>query len=507
MISLDELLNRYQMGERNFDRVQIRCGKLINKNLSDISLNGASLSQVSLRNCNLNRANLSKINITNSNLEGINLYEANLSKANFCVGDEQDYSQIRETILSDCTRMQERLSLEAVTQARNQMSVQISQQLHLFLFPTSFEEANLERADLSKADLRRVNLNNANLKGANLTNANLNEANLRGANLTNANLTGVKCDRANLSQANLTGAIVDSGSFSTAKLNWTIMPDGSVHSYPALELINSKLNPLKRKAWFPVTVKQDGDLTTSKFAGKPWLSADELFPQCGCCNNLMRFFLQLNLEQVPNSIKAKLGEGLFQFFYCVDCDDWQPFSESHLVRIIQPEGEAKEYELPHFQDNWSDDSLVGNSNGQFPARIIVNWKEITDYPDWIDAESTGVAIDDEELKIILSDIDRDESGLRNFSYLESSQRNEIVNEVMYEEKVVFHDKDKLAGYPHWVQDPEYPNCPICDRSMDKLIFEFASDNNIPYLWGDVGTGYFLQCSEHKKQVAFLWQCG
>lgn len=43
--------------------------------------------------------------------------------------------------------------------------------------------------------------------------------------------------------------------------------------------------------------------------------------------------------------------------------------------------------------------------------------------------------------------------------------------------------------------------------MNKIIFEFASDDNIPYLWGDAGTGYFLQCLEHKKQVTFLWQCG
>ena len=68
-------------------------------------------------------------------------------------------------------------------------------------------------------------------------------------------------------------------------------------------------------------------------------------------------------------------------------------------------------------------------------------------------------------------------------------------------------KDKLAGYPRWIQNPEYPNCSICDRTMDRLIFEFASDDNIPYLWGDVGTGYFLQCPEHKQQVTFLWQCG
>ena len=78
---------------------------------------------------------------------------------------------------------------------------------------------------------------------------------------------------------------------------------------------------------------------------------------------------------------------------------------------------------------------------------------------------------------------------------------------MYGEKTLLYEKDKLAGYPRWVQDPQYPNCPLCDRSMERLIFEFASDDNIPFLWGDGGTGYFLQCPKHKEQVAFLWQCG
>jgi len=280
------------------------------------------------------------------------------------------------------------------------------------------------------------------------------------------------------------------------------MPNGSLHSNPAIELINGKINSLKRKAWFPVTVKQDGDLTTSKFAGKPWLSQGESFPYCDCCNSLMRFFFQLNLEQIPNNIKGKFGNGLLQFFYCVDCDDSQPFSKSHLVRIIELKGEPAEYELPHFQDAWTDDSLVRKSNGQFPAKIIVNWKETTDYPDWIDMESMGITLDDKELEqenlSYFSDLKRE--------YHLRSQKSEIVDNVMYEEKI-FPDKDKLGGYPRWVQDPEYPNCPQCNCSMDRLIFEFASDDNIPYLWGDVGTGYFLQCPEHKKQVTFLWQCG
>ncbi|WP_319419507.1 pentapeptide repeat-containing protein [Pleurocapsa sp. FMAR1] len=513
MITLEEILNRYLAGERNFSQIKIRLGELANQDLSNINLSDASLSQVSLVGCNLSNANLSKANLPGSNLEGVNLSDADMSQTNFCVGESKDYAQIMTSIENSWTGIWKNLPTETATQAKEQMYAQMSQQLPEFLFPVSLKRANLERANLTQADLRRTYLNDANLQGTDLTNANLSEADLRNANLSNANLTGVKFGRVNLSQTNLTGAKIDRGSLKNALLNWTIMPDGSLHGNPALELINSKINPLQRKAWFPITVKQDGDLTTSKFAGKPWLNADESFPCCGCCNNWMRFFFQLNLEQVPNNIKGEFGKGLLQFFYCVDCDDWQPFSESHLVRIIEPQGETAEYELPHFQDNWSDDSLVKKSNGKFPARIIVNWKETTDYPDWIDAESTGVTLNDEQFKTFLSGGNQEE--LEDFSHLSDfqkeyslrSQRSEIVHHIMDEASMLPLERDKLSGYPRWVQDPEYPNCPICDHSMDRLIFEFASDDNIPYLWGDVGTGYFLQCPEHKKQVTFLWQCG
>ena len=515
MITLEELLIRYQAGERDFSKLQFRFGNLVSRNLSKIGLSGASLNRVSLVDCNLSGANLSHANVAGSNLEGINLSNANLAHANFCVGSEQDYSQIRETIMAGWSRMLDNLPPNSGASAREQMSVQMSQHLHLFLFPVSLKRANLEEANLTHADLRRASLNDANLQGADLTNADLGEADLRGANLTNANLTGVKCDRANFSQANLTGAIIDRGSFKTALLNWAIMPDGSLHSNPALELINNKISHLKKKAWFPITVRQDGDLTTSKFAGKPWLSADETFPRCGCCNNLMRFFFQLNLEQVPNSLKGEFGEGLLQFFYCVDCDDSQPFSQSHLVRIIQPLDKPAQYELPYFQDNWTDDPMLRDSKGQFIAKIIVNWKETTDYPNWMEVESTGVTLSDEDVHFLMSASNIEESELADLSYLDDAeraydllcQRSAIIHQIMEEGNFLLSEKDRLAGYPHWVQDPEYPNCPICDRSMDRLIFQFASDDNITYLWGDCGTGYFLQCPEHKEQVTFLWQCG
>ncbi|MEM8718972.1 MAG: hypothetical protein AAGE84_06640 [Cyanobacteria bacterium P01_G01_bin.39] len=46
--------------------------------------------------------------------------------------------------------------------------------------------------------------------------------------------------------------------------------------------------------------------------------------------------------------------------------------------------------------------MLKDSNGQFPAKTIVNWKETTDCPDWHDAELLGAIINNEELKFLWS---------------------------------------------------------------------------------------------------------
>lgn len=46
-----------------------------------------------------------------------------------------------------------------------------------------------------------------------------------------------------------------------------------------------------------------------------------------------------------------------------------------------------------------------------------------------------------------------------------------------------------------------------DRAMNQFEFEFASDDNLPFLWGDAGRGYIVQCPTHREQLAFSWQAG
>ncbi len=124
-ISVEELLQRYERGERNFRGV----------NSEAIFVRPPWLIDV-----NLSNANLGGVYIKNGGLMSTNLTAANLERANFT-----------KTLFIN----------------------------------TNLSDANLRRANLDRADLTSANLTSANFTGANLTGANLTDANLTGANLTN----------------------------------------------------------------------------------------------------------------------------------------------------------------------------------------------------------------------------------------------------------------------------------------------------------------------------------
>ena len=285
-----------------------------------------------------------------------------------------------------------------------------------------------------------------------------------------------------------------------------------------LEILKSKLSHLKRKAWKPIVQEGDGAIAASKYAGKPWLNEDEEYPTCPNCSKSMQLFLQLNLDELPQNLKSRFGSGILQFFYCTnvseieqetglygrtveecetiiknlpenilqqwwkfvdwegdigkirlkritscetECNGWDAFSRYQFIRIVQPTNVSATFEIPKIE-------------GLFEPQLIVGWSEVDDYPSLDELYTLGVMLDKDEEDILIDEL-----------YLYS---------------------DKLAGWANWVQFPEYPNCPTCNQSMNQFVFQLASEDNIPYAWGDYGEGYIVQCPEHKEQVAFLWQC-
>ncbi|MEW5857224.1 MAG: hypothetical protein AB1861_07570 [Cyanobacteriota bacterium] len=131
------------------------------------------------------------------------------------------------------------------------------------------------------------------------------------------------------------------------------------------------------------------------------------------------------------------------------------------MRIIQPDKLPSEVETPEIEDS-------------FPPRLIRGWEERDEYPG-----------SEEAIKINEFTLDN-----KGFDRVYKRPPRE----------------DKLAGWPSWVQFPEYQNCPTCKSTMNQFIFQIESGENIFFTWGDAGEGYLIQCPEHKEQVAFLWQC-
>lgn len=294
-----------------------------------------------------------------------------------------------------------------------------------------------------------------------------------------------------------------------------------------MEKLKQKLEKFKRQSAKPLTQKGDGTLDSSKYGGKPWLNSGEKYPVCPNCLNPMPLFLQLNLNEIPETFNRKFGAGILQFFYCIhtrwidhdtgfivknseeyerliedshqliiesvkekltkspsglnvkeidgvekivvneliehcegECNGGEPFSECQLVRIIQPLYPCADYIIPFIEN-------------QLDPKHIIDWENTSDYPNWHEWLELSILSEEEQ--------DLADENLHKYG-------------------------DKLTGWPSWVQGPQMPDCPICNCEMEQLVFQIESEENIDYMWGDAGTGYIVQCLQHKDQVTFFWQC-
>jgi ankyrin repeat protein len=220
-----------------------------------------------------------------------------------------------------------------------------------------------------------------------------------------------------------------------------------------------KLSASARKAWVPRLDGEVGEGDLSRFGGLPWLRAGETWPACGDCDAMLTFFVQVDLGRVPAAAREDFGPGLLQLFHCIACDPMRPLAPDNGVRIIDPVGGAAVEDAP-----------AGVQ--VFPQRPITGWAGTPeDYPH---GEGNESALLPEERAVVFS---------------------------------LNRQGDKLGGWPNWVQDPAYPRCPHGDHRLDRMVLQIDSHRGVPYMWGDNGVGFVLQCPHHRDQVAFTWQCG
>lgn len=244
-----------------------------------------------------------------------------------------------------------------------------------------------------------------------------------------------------------------------------------------------------RRAWKPVCEKQRRwpwrSAPAAHFGGSPMLAADEPWPACAQCDRPMQFFLELPLAELPAGHPVR-GAGTLQLFYCStdagDCSTWEPFSGSHLVRLLTGPAAPRVHPL---------------SVQPFELRPITSWREIPDAPGSDECDELGLTSSDldpttgrytlscPDLAISIPDVDDD------------WDLGEILGGPV--------NGDKLGGWPQWIQTPEYPACPECKRRMD-VVFQVDSEDHVPHMFGDMGTAHITQCPDHPSVLAFAWAC-
>lgn len=230
------------------------------------------------------------------------------------------------------------------------------------------------------------------------------------------------------------------------------------------------LEPYKRTAWFPETADQVSTRRSSKFSGVPVLAKSEEWPCCQQCAQPMQLFLQLNSRHFPEEAGTPFGDGYLQVYYCVnrdgecevECEAFFPFSKSTLVRVVD------------FNSALDEQNIDSPVREPFPEKEIIGWNAKSDYPNWEELEELGCSLSDEQSDFLCE------------------QGYPLPN-------------DKLSGWPYWVQGIEYPDCPECGKRME-LVFQIDSEDNLPYMFGDVGCSHITQCKEHKDQLAIAWAC-
>lgn len=230
---------------------------------------------------------------------------------------------------------------------------------------------------------------------------------------------------------------------------------------PELAQVQAKAERALRMAYFPVVREGDAGPGASKVSGRPWLAPGEAWPACANCGRPMQLFLQLVADELPEPVRVRIGAGnAFQFFYCTgpdcesECETWEPFARSILLRMVPMQGAAQEGEmLP----------------GMFPPKTITGWEAAEDFPDYEELEALG--LDDDEFELL-----GDAYPLGG---------------------------DKLAGWPLWVQGAEYPACRVCGSRME-LLFQLESERILPWIFGDMGIGHVTQCPNHPSELAFQW---
>ena len=233
----------------------------------------------------------------------------------------------------------------------------------------------------------------------------------------------------------------------------------------------------------------------SRFGGVPLLGRNDDWPTCGRCSRPLNLLLQLNLATLPK-IDTPLTTGLLQVFYCTRmdfneggyCDDFEAFSPCHDLRI-----------LPDTTPLTPARSIPEHI---FPAMDIIGWEKFDDLPNGVEHDRLGLRyVYDFQPGITSADVHWDAGNVHFYGLISTNDGDEDVASAIASAA----PRDKLGGWPAWVQGVEYPTCPKCKQEME-YFFQIDSEDNVPFMFGDVGCGHISFCRNHPDVLAFTWAC-
>lgn len=257
-----------------------------------------------------------------------------------------------------------------------------------------------------------------------------------------------------------------------------------------------------RKVTYLIELEQgESPRTASKMLGAAYLLPHESWPRCPFCNYKMTLLLQVAVADIADVAPALDRRGLLQFFCCLntrempgtgkpECNGtsgWHIKDRNNLARVVVPDGESNADGPPDHatKDDYELDLNPRHTGGAGStiARRIRELVRTEEYPHRYEAyvhpihpDPIGVELRAARLAPKALDAFLGHSGAAR--------------------------RPKIAGWPTWLQAPQRPRCPTCDKTMTMIIS--LSPYEAFHIWHDAYVNVFY-CATHPQNFATEFQ--
>lgn len=240
---------------------------------------------------------------------------------------------------------------------------------------------------------------------------------------------------------------------------------------PAVDKYRAELQEVAKQAWL---LKCRQVETVSRFqthisGNMPFAPAQDGWPLCDACGEPLEFVWQIDFADF-RGIGTFASQGLFQFFYCWDCNALPPLDEFGYACRWYPDFSAHQMQsVPQLE---APPQITETALGVKPLGVdIVPFLSV---PSKAGPENP---IPEDVLDEIVSEDDGQLWAVYSFAeglYLEG----EMIS--------------RVGGYPPWVQfSDDTPMCPFCG-AWAEFVAAIGSDDT-GFIWGDSGYWYFFAC--------------